>query len=260
MSLQMACYSAVFAEVSFSGEALSGHAPVNKVGALLLSEGIAIMSADSIEIQGKGPNGPKESQLQGRVFKTTHIANKIKGQVYFDGGVGLAFLDLNDCEEYVQMSDGTKVKGPITEVSNNAITCNRRSIPMNEVTEVHSGRVFKFTSVLGNSAEINFEPTCIKGLAFRKHKSEGPRSGAPTAAKVIVAGSTAAVITCAIVLPIVIPAAYNHYHNHQVNNRGYNNYLYNKLNSYLHQPSSSVLSTSTTVRIPRRRPPRNPPS
>jgi len=234
----MTFYTAAIAEVSFSGDALSGQAPVNKVGALLLTEGIAIMSANSMEIQGKGPNGPKQSQLQGKVFKTTQVANSIKGHVYFDGGAGLAMLDSSNCDEFVKMTDGTKVTGPISDVTNNAITCARRSIPMNEVAEVHSARVFKFSSTLGEKPHLNFEPTCIKGAAVTKVKTKSS-SEMPPVAKILIAGTIVAVVTCAIVLPIVIPAAYNHHHDHLMNNRGYNNYTYGKLNKILHPSSSS---------------------
>jgi hypothetical protein len=246
IAFQLTCYSVATAQVSFSGDAVSGQAPVNKVGALLLTEGLAIMSANAIEITGKGQNGPKQSQLHGKIFKTSQVANGVKGHVYFDQGPGLSALDATNCDEFVKMADGTKVSGPISDVADNAITCARRVIPMNEVAEVHSARVFKFTSSLGDKPHLNFEPTCIKGVATTKVKSKSTSSNDfPVAGAIIAATVVVAVVTCAIVLPIVIPAAVKHHHHHQLNTRGQQNVVYNKLQKILHPSSSSSSSNSS---------------
>jgi hypothetical protein len=247
IAFQLTCYSVATAQVSFSGDAVSGQAPVNKVGALLLTEGLAIMSANTIEVQGKGPNGPKQSQLRGKIFKTSQTANGVKGHVYFDQGPGLGSLDAANCDEFVKMSDGTKVSGPISEVTDQAVTCARRAIPMNEVAEVHSARVFKFTSSLGDKPHLNFEPTCIRAVSSTKVKQQKTSSNDfPVVGKVLIAATVIAVVTCAIVLPIVIPAAVNHHHDHKMNNRNANQVIYNKLNKILHPSSSSSSSLNSS--------------
>jgi hypothetical protein len=243
----MTCYSVASAQVSFSGNAISGQAPVNKVGALLLTEGLAIMSANAIEISGKGPNGPKQSQLKGKIFKTTQTANGVKGHVYFDQGPGLASLDASNCDEYVKMVDGTKVTGPISDVSDNAITCARRSIPMNEVSEVHSARVFKLASSLGDKPHMNLEPTCVKGVATTKvhPKSTKTSDGFPIGKALLVA-TLIGVTTCAIVLPITITNHVRERHDHHKNADTYNNLTYRKyLTGVLHPSSSSSNSNSS---------------
>jgi hypothetical protein len=246
IAFQLTCYSVATAQVSFSGSAISGQAPVNKVGALLLTEGLAIMSANTIEIQGKAQNGPKQTQLRGKIFKTSQTANGVKGHIYFDQGPGLASLDASNCDEFVKMTDGTKVSGPISDVTDNAITCARRSIPMNEVSEVHSARVFKMASSLGDKPHMNLEPTCIKGVATTKVQPKSSSSGEfPTAAKVILATAVVAGVACAIALPIAIPLGYQHHHDHIVNNRGFNQAEYQKLYKILHPKSSSSLNSSS---------------
>jgi hypothetical protein len=247
IAFQMTCYSIASAQVSFSGNAMSGQAPVNKVGALLLTEGLAIMSANAIEITGKGQNGPKQTQLKGKIFKTTQTANGVKGHVFFDQGPGLASLDAANCDEYVKMTDGTKVSGPISDVADNAITCARRSIPMNEVAEVHSARVFKLSSSLGDKPHMNLDSTCVKGVATTKVHPKSTSSGGDfPLGKVLLAATIVGVVTCAIVLPIVIPQAVKHHHHHQLNTRGQNNVVYNKLNKILHPSSSSSSSSNSS--------------
>ena len=122
VALQTTCYSVAIAQVSFAGDVLSGQAPINKVGALLLTEGIAVMTATTMDIQSKGPDGSKQSQLQGQLFKTSQNGNTIKGEVYFDRGPGLTVLDRKQCNEFVKMIDGTKVTGPISHVTASSIT------------------------------------------------------------------------------------------------------------------------------------------
>jgi len=235
----MTCYSAAVAQVSYSGDAIAGQAPVNKVGALLLTEGLAVMTATTIEIQGKGPNGPKQSQLQGKIFKTTQTGNTVKGNVYFDGGPGISALDSTSCDEFVKMTDGTKVSGPISDVTANAITCARRAIPMNEVSDVHSARVFKFTSSLGDKPHLTFEPTCIKIAAATKVKQTSSSSDFPLG-KVLLVTAVVAVVTCAIVIPICVTNSYRHHHNHKKNDRQINQFVYGK------KRSSSVQSSQVS--------------
>lgn len=246
IAFQMTCYSIASAQVSFSGNAISGQAPVNKVGALLLTEGLAIMSANAIEITGKGQNGPKQTQLKGKIFKTSQTANGCKGHVYFDQGPGLAALDAANCDEYVKMTDGTKVSGPISDVADNAITCARRSIPMNEVSEVHSARVFKLASSLGDKPHLSLDSTCVKGVATTKVHPKSTSSGGDfPIGKVLLGAVVLGGITCAIVLPIVIPNAVNHHHDHKLNTRSQNNFVENKLSKFLHPSSSSSQSSSS---------------
>ena len=236
----MTCYSSAVAQVSYSGDAIAGQAPVNKVGALLLTEGLAVMTATTIEIQGKGPNGPKQSQLQGKIFKTTQTGNTVKGNVYFDGGAGISALDSSSCDEFVKMTDGTKVSGAITDVTANAITCARRAIPMNEVADVHSARVFKFTSSLGDKPHLTFEPTCIKIAAATKVKQTSS-SDFPLG-KVLLVTAVVAVVTCAIVIPICVTNSYRHHHNHKKNDRQINQFVYGRKTSSSSSQSSNYSS------------------
>jgi hypothetical protein len=244
----MTCFSVASAQVSFSGSAVSGQAPVNKVGALLLTEGLAIMSANTIEIQGHAPNGPKQTQLQGKIFKTAQTPNGVKGHVYFDRGPGLASLDATNCDEFVKMMDGTKVSGPISEVTDNAITCARRSIPMNEVKDISSARVFRFTSSLGDKPHLNFEPTCVKGVASTKvhPKSTSSSDGFPIG-KVLLIVAGGCLIATAIAVPIAVHNGVERRHDHHKNADTYNNLTYRKyLTGVLHPSSSSSSSFNSS--------------
>jgi len=245
----MTCYSVATAQVSFGGNVVSGQAPVNKVGALLLADGLAVMSANAIEIQGKGPNGPKQTQLKGKIFKISQTANGVKAHVYFDQGPGLSALDSVNCnDEYVKMTDGTKVSGPISDVADNAITCARRAIPMNEVAEVHSPRVFKLNSSLGDKPHLNLEPTCIKAVATTKVQPKSTSSGGVPVAGLLIGGCLIAA-AIAIPLAVAIPLGYQTHINHLNNNRNHNKQIYGPngtlFKTIFHVKSSSSLQSSS---------------
>ena len=239
----MTCLSVpVSAEISFAGDAITGKAPVNKVGSLLLGEGLAIMTANTMEIQGKGPNGQQQSQLSGQIFKTSQVANTVKGHVYFDRGPGLGSLDSASCDDYVKMTDGSKVAGPITELSASAITCGRKSIPMNEVSEVHSARVFRFSAAVGDKPHMNFESTCVKANVVKVKQQSN--SDFPLK-KVVIVTAIVAVVACAIALPIAIPLGLRHHHHHHNNTTQINRYVYGRSRSSSSSSSSNSQFSSS---------------
>jgi len=193
-----------------------------------------------MDIQSKGTDGSKQSQLQGQLFKTSQSGNTIKGEVYFDRGPGLTVLDRKQCNEFVKMIDGTRVDGAITEVTTSTITCARRAIPMNEVADVHSARVFKFETTVGDKPRMDFQPTCVMAVVTSKSKSG---DGLPLT-KIILVGTVVAVVTCAIVLPIAITNSYRRHHNHLKNTRQINNFVYNRRSTRSRSRSSSGSGSS----------------
>ena len=236
--LQMAAASLpALAEISFAGEAISGKAPVNKVGNLLLSEGVAVLTATTIEIQAKGPDGHETSQLTGQVLKATRQNGKINGTAFFDHGPSLGTLDGAKCDEFIRMTDGTKVPGPITDVTPSSITAGRRTIPMSEVGDIHSVRAFKFSVTPDAKSPLTFEPTCVKGAVV--HVKSSSSSDIPYK-KIVIIGVIGAVIATAIAVPIAVPQAVRRHHHHHNNNANYNRAVYGRNSS----SSSSSFSSS----------------
>lgn len=198
ISFQLTCYpTAADAAVSFSNGAVSGQASVNKVGNLLIADGLAVMSATTMTISS--PN--QSPSLQGNLFKVEQVGGKVNGQVFFKSGPGLSTLDEKNCDEYVRTIDGRKVAGPISDVSSDAVTCGGRSIPMSQVEEISSGRVFKFSSATGENPKMSFNSTCQKPTASKEVREKKPVS---KLTKVMVVGVLLAGVACAIAIPVAI--------------------------------------------------------
>jgi hypothetical protein len=203
-----------------SNGGVQGQLPVNKIGALLLADGVAIMNGDNIQVQGKDHDGKSQTQLSGHVFKVSQAGSVISGFAYFEDGLGLASL-ATGCPEDVVLTDGSKVDGPISSITTDAVTASGRSIPMSQVLKIHSPRVFNF-KINGESARrISFEPTCLHpGAAVkatktttkgdsRMHRTTAWCKRHPYYTTLIVA-AVGCGIACAIALPIAIPLAQHH--------------------------------------------------
>jgi hypothetical protein len=198
---------------------ISGEASVNKVGALLLASGLAVMSGTSIQITSKG-----ETQLQGQLFKMVQSGSKVQGSAYFDQGPGLGKLNSALCDEYVDLLDGNRIKGAISAVTAAGLTCGGQSIAMSSVKAIHSARVMNFTTQLGEAPKMNFESTCVKLAASTVKQPPAEHSWK----KIIITGLCVCAIATAITLPIVIPLACggNNHNNDNVRNAViYNNYV-----------------------------------
>lgn len=169
--------------------------PVNKIGALLLADGLAIMSGTTIAITAKGPDGTPQSQLQGNLFKVTQVGNTISGYAFFNAGQGLG--GFSDCGEQVDLLDGTKIKGAIENITSQQVTVNGRNIAMEAVSKVHSGRVYQFKVINDKVSKANFQSTCTKIAAGNKPKmSKGM--------KITLLVLAAAGIAAAIAIPIAV--------------------------------------------------------
>ncbi len=202
-AFQLTCYPiAADAAVSFSNGAVSGQASVNKVGNLLIAEGLAVMTANTMTISS--PN--QSPQLQGNLFKTEQVGGKVNGQVFFKSGPGLSTLDEKNCDEFVRTIDGRKIAGPISDITSDAVNCGGRSIPMSQVEEVSSGRVFKFSSTMGENPKMNMSSTCQKPTASKEVRDKKPVS---KLTKIMVCGVLIAGVACAIAIPIAIACSNN---------------------------------------------------
>ncbi len=138
-----------------------------------------------------------------------------------DEGSGLSQLNPDGCSEFVKLLDGSKVNGPISSVTLDAVTCAGQSIPCSRIASISSARVFKFTTKIGESPRMTFQPSCVK-LAGASKTYE-----APTWKKIVIVGACVTALACAITLPIVIPLATRggNHHNDLQNAYIYNTYL-----------------------------------
>lgn len=188
------------AAISASDGAAKGQAQVNKIGKLLLAEGIATLTATTIEIASNNQSGQPQTQLQGKLFKTEQSGKVFRGLAFFNKGPMLSDIDSGNCNDYVIKIDGSKVSGPVSDVTGSALTCAGQSIPLGEVSKIHSARVFKYNTKVGDSPKLKLKATCIKG-------KPGSTSRMSTKKKLIIA--TVAVcmivgIACGIAIPLAV--------------------------------------------------------
>lgn len=199
---------AAMADVSYDAAAgIKGEAPVNKVGSLLLAGGLAVMAGTAITITTTTSSGTA-TQLSGNTFKTSVTGDTVRGQTYFDNGPKLSEIDAQSSSDYVELTDGSRVQGPVSNVTNEGLRCGGQQISMNSVASIHSARVFNFTCKTGASPKMTFTPTAVKVAAVKTTSSSSSSSsgGHSTMTKVIVTGAVLAGIACAIAIPIALCA------------------------------------------------------
>ncbi len=261
LSVQMTCSPSLAAAVSFtpSSGGLQGKVPCNKIGSLLLADGLALMSGNTIEITGqnKSDNSSKStSQLSGQLLKVATSGSSshssVTGYASFSQGPGLPSLNKGgSCSERVDLNDGSSVKGPISSVSPDQIVCAGRSIPMGSVAGIHSASVFKFSMGIdsGDAQKISFEPTCIHAAAAKEEKQ--PRASTPSnpsehkVSRIVVSLVCVALIACAIAIPIAVACSGRHHHNNN-NNQLANVLLIRSLTSRKSTPPPTPQESSSS--------------
>jgi len=181
-----------------TADGLKGEVHLNKVGALLFSEGLGEMTGSTMEIKGRLKGQEKPIHLLGGViYKVSNVNNRITANVFFNEGPGLPALTALNCDERVELKDGSTQPGPIQQVSPTEVTASGRTIPMDAVNKIHSNRAFVIHAIEGQAGRLHLEPTCEMAAAPPKHKFLTKRN-------LIIGAVAATIITLAITLPIVL--------------------------------------------------------
>lgn len=239
-AFQMTIYPhAAYADVSYdAASGPKGEAPVNKVGSLLLAGGLAVMAGTAITIATASSSG-NVTQLSGNTFKTSMSGNTVRGQAYFDNGPKLQSIDAQSNNDYVELTDGSTVRGPISNVTNEGLRCGGQEIAMSSVASIHSARVFNFTCTTGANPKMTFTSTAGKPVAVKPTSSSS--DGPDKAKKIAVIGLVLAGVACAIAIPIAV-ACSNRGKNNNHNNQQVANAIL--LQQLLKTPSRSSSSSS----------------
>ena len=195
---------AAYADVAYdAASGPKGEAPVNKVGSLLLAGGLAVMAGTAITIATASSSG-NVTQLSGNTFKTSMSGNTVRGQAYFDNGPKLQSIDAQSNSDYVELTDGSRVNGPVSNVTNEGLRCGGQEIAMSSVASIHSARVYNFTCTTGANPKMTFTSTAGKPVVVKATKSSSSSGEHSTATRVIVTGLVLAGIACAIAIPIAV--------------------------------------------------------
>lgn len=198
--VQLALYPLpILASVTYSDGGAQGEASVNKIGKLLLAQGIATLTATTIEVSSQDSSGNKNTQLKGRLFKSDKFGSTVKGLAYFNEGPGLSDLDASSCNEHVVKIDGSKISGKVTDVTDSTLTCGGTSIALDQVSKIHSARVFKYTTGIGEKPKMNFTATCVKAKASGNKLSTKRKIIIGTVAVCLIVG-----IACGVAIPLAV--------------------------------------------------------
>jgi hypothetical protein len=214
-------YAAFGAEVTFNStqSALQGQVPVHKIGALLLSEGLALLNGDEIKVEAKDHvTGHSAPVLQGNLFNVTTSEEGSKtvlqGFTYFRSGPLLSKVETSCSDESVDLKDGSHIAGPINDVAHDMLTVGARQIATSSIATIHSPRVYQFKMNVAGKNEppltgavnnIDFSPTCLVAHA-EPHTSNGKK-------RAVIIGLVVAGIATGIACGVAIPLGVHHHHN-----------------------------------------------
>jgi hypothetical protein len=246
---------------------IDAQVPVNKIGALLLADGLCIMTGTTIVVMGKaGPSAPHQAQIQGHIVNNQLTANgkvgQINGKAYFDHGPSLKTLG-EPKEERVVLHNGHIYNGHIVSVDDHVISLQQTQggenvhVPLQDVKAIHSPHVYNYTvnikadnvmsqtdSFTAHATRINFQPTTNTHVASVKNSSLRH----PTAKQVVIGTGVVLVVATAIAVPIAVGVAAHNHHMHQIAQQNSNRVAQALLIRRL-QTTQPVVPTPAPVRV-----------
>ncbi|MDR3614832.1 MAG: hypothetical protein P4L53_14835 [Candidatus Obscuribacterales bacterium] len=215
---------------------MQGQLPVNKVGALLAADCLAILNGNEIKIQqnqehdpkfkkGKAPDPNKPDLFKGEILKSK-IENvgdnkTVSGIAYFSGGTRFDRLTRVKCDDTVTLTDGQSLSGIIQSADPIQLTLKIASgataIKMSDVAAIHSARAFNFSMPVppntdvknpsGFTAELNrltLVPTCHTIAAGITKSSRNKR--------ILIVATTLTLLATSIAVPVALSCATHHHH------------------------------------------------
>jgi len=132
---------------------VSGKATLKVIGPLHISEGIAIMRDNEIDILSDTTDPIREAELSGRLVHAHAVgdgpARRIKGVAYFTKGYSIAALDATAANESIQVTDGATLVGHILATAPDSLRIETsdgvKVIQIRSVTAIESPRAFEFS-------------------------------------------------------------------------------------------------------------------
>jgi hypothetical protein len=217
---------------------MQGQLPVNKVGALLAADCLAILNGNEIKIQqNQGndhdpkfkkskPSAPNKPDLfKGEILKSkiesTGDNKTVSGIAYFNSGTQFDRLTRIKCDDKVTLTDGQELSGIIQSADKIQLslkTANAvQSIKISDIAAIHSARAFNFSMPVppntdvknpaGFSAELGrltLIPTCHVIAAGITSSSKKKR--------VLIIATTLTLLATSIAVPIALSCATHHHH------------------------------------------------
>lgn len=217
---------------------LQGHLPVNKVGALLAADSLAILNGNEIKIQqnqnqnhdpkfkkAHTPDPNKPDLFKGEILKSkiesVGDSKTLSGIAFFNGGTQFERLTRIKCDDRVTLTDGQNLSGIIESADKLQLSLKTagvmQSIKMSDVAAIHSARSFNFSMPVppntdvknpsGFSVELGrltLVPTCHTIAAGITSSSKKKR--------VLIVATTLTLLATSIAVPIAVSCATHHHH------------------------------------------------
>lgn len=220
---------------------MQGQLPVNKVGALLAADCLAILNGNEIKIQqnqdqdhgqhhdpkykkGKTPDPNKPDLFKGEILKSkiesTGDNKTVSGIAYFNGGTKFERLTRVRCQDKVTLTDGQELSGVIQSADKIQLSLKTANavqlIKMSDVAAIHSARAFNFSMPVPPNADVKnptgfsadlgrltLVPTCHVIAAGITSSSKRKRA--------LIVLSTLTIVATSIAVPIAVGVATHHH-------------------------------------------------
>ncbi len=203
-----------------SPASVQGQVPINKIGALLAVDALAILNGNEIRIESKekAPNAPENDLLSGvllnsRLEGADNNANVV-GTAYFTGGKLFERLRKRRCVDKITLADGKTISGNLTSVTASGCTMETTSgvenVKASDIEDLHSAHAFKFTVPVNTSPETTMKmtPTCLVLVGGATKSSKVKR--------IMIVMTTVVLVATAIAVPIAVAVGTHHSHHSTV--------------------------------------------
>ena len=194
---------------------ITGQVPVSKVGALIASDALAILSGTEIKIETKSRSKssnntttPPNNLLTGILLQTKVVGGAATGYAVFNGGDRFSRINARNCPDRVTTVAGATYTGTITQVTAAILSIDTASgaqtIACPDIASIHSARAFKYNiQNYGNpDAKMYCTTTCEHSVAASNNYK-----------KLVIVALAITVVAVAIAVPIALAASHHHHSN-----------------------------------------------
>jgi hypothetical protein len=212
--------AATFSTDATGHGAVQGQVPVNKIGALLLADTIAMISNQTMEVKSNNSSNNGQSLLSGQIFNAQQMpGGGIKGSVIFTAGARLAELCKKGGMERVQTSSGDIIEGQIAGVSADGLDVTMsngttRHVDGGSLKCIDAPCAFEFNIASGGSRMAFSHCTLASVVQVKQPKQHVSTGGSDRMRKIVLTSVIVLAIATAIAVPIAVGVGTHHRHRH----------------------------------------------
>jgi hypothetical protein len=210
--------AATFSTDATGHGAVQGQVPVNKIGALLLADTIAMISNQTMEVKSNNSSSNTPSLLSGQIFNAQQMpGGGIKGSVIFTAGTKLSQICRRSGMERIQTSTGDIIEGQITGVAPDGIDLltpdgNAKHIDGASLKCIDAPCAFEF-NIASNGSRMAFSHCTLASVVqVKQPKQHVSTGGSDRMRKIVLTSVILLGIATAIAVPIAVGVGTHHHH------------------------------------------------